>query len=160
MVTKVLALGSFKTGCKGWDWWNVNSTCSYNNFSLHKPKYSEIYYLTAKQFPYAAVDYDLSSLDLWNGLQVQELFVFLLLWCPIKMRVFHQNECCLACPHPPSSYGGRREQEGSSHFDEKTLILIGHYGTISMMQPLNILQWCHFAARNQASEMRKNFGHT
>ena len=45
------------------------------------------------------------------------------------MRVFHQSERCLHCPHPPSSYGGRREQEGSSHFDEKTLILIGHYGT-------------------------------
>ena len=39
-----------------------------------------------------------------------------------------KNESCLACPHPPSSYGGRREQEDSSHFDEKTLILIGHYG--------------------------------
>ena len=33
------------------------------------------------------------------------------------MRVLHQNESCFACPHPPSSYGGRREQEGSSHFD-------------------------------------------
>ena len=45
------------------------------------------------------------------------------------MRVFHQNKSCLACPHPPLSYGGKREQEGSSHFDKKTLILIGHYGT-------------------------------
>ena len=33
-----------------------------------------------------------------------------LLWCPIKMRVFHQNESCLSCLHPPSSYEGRREQ--------------------------------------------------
>ena len=39
-----------------------------------------------------------------------------LLWCPIKVRVFHQNESCLSCPHPPLSYEGRR---GSSHFDEK-----------------------------------------
>ena len=45
------------------------------------------------------------------------------------MRVFHQNESCLACPHPPSSYEGWREQAGSSHFDGKTLILIGHYGS-------------------------------
>ena len=35
----------------------------------------------------------------------------------IKMRVFHQNESRLACPHPPLSYEGRREQKGSSHFD-------------------------------------------
>ena len=35
------------------------------------------------------------------------------------MRVFHQNESCLACPHPPSSYEGGRDQVGSSHFDEK-----------------------------------------
>ena len=33
------------------------------------------------------------------------------------MRVFHQNESYLACPHPPSSYEGGREQVGSSHFD-------------------------------------------
>ena len=26
------------------------------------------------------------------------------------MRVFHQNESCLYCLHPPSSYDGRREQ--------------------------------------------------
>ena len=26
------------------------------------------------------------------------------------MRGFHQNESCLACPHPPSSYEGGREQ--------------------------------------------------
>ena len=32
------------------------------------------------------------------------------LWCPIKMRVFHQNESCLSCLHPPSCYEGRREQ--------------------------------------------------
>ena len=30
--------------------------------------------------------------------------------CPIKLRVFHQNESCLAWPHPPSSYEGRRVQ--------------------------------------------------
>ena len=42
-----------------------------------------------------------------------------LLWCPIKVRVFHRNESCLSCPHPPLSYEGRREQKGSSHFDEK-----------------------------------------
>ena len=35
------------------------------------------------------------------------------------MRVFHQNESCLACHHPLSSYEGGREKEGSSHFDEK-----------------------------------------
>ena len=40
-----------------------------------------------------------------------------ILWCPIKMRVFHQNESFLPWPHPPSSYVGRREQVGSSHFD-------------------------------------------
>ena len=32
------------------------------------------------------------------------------LWCPIKMRVFHQNESCLSCLRPLSSYEGRREQ--------------------------------------------------
>ena len=32
-----------------------------------------------------------------------------ILWCPIKMRVFHQNESRLSCLHPPSSYEGRRE---------------------------------------------------
>ena len=31
-----------------------------------------------------------------------------LLWCPIKIRVFHQNESCLSCLHPPLSYEGRR----------------------------------------------------
>ena len=40
----------------------------------------------------------------------------------------YQNESCLACPHPPSRYEGGREQVGSSHFDKKILILIGHYG--------------------------------
>ena len=39
------------------------------------------------------------------------------------MRVFHQNESCLACPHPPSSYEGGREQAGSYHFDEKLSFL-------------------------------------
>ena len=33
---------------------------------------------------------------------------------------FHQNESCLACPHPPSSYEGGREQVDSSHFDENS----------------------------------------
>ena len=51
---------------------------------------------------------------------VLECLIYLLikcvLWCPIKVRVFHQNESCLSCPHPPLSYEGRR---GSSHFDEK-----------------------------------------
>ena len=37
-------------------------------------------------------------------------FVKNLLRCPIKMRVFHQNESCLSCFHPPASYEGRREQ--------------------------------------------------
>ena len=39
-----------------------------------------------------------------------------LLWCPIKMRVF--QESCLCCPHSPLSYKGKREQKGSSQFDE------------------------------------------
>ena len=51
-----------------------------------------------------------------------------LLWCPIKMRVFHQNESCLPCPHPPSSYGGRMGARRQLSFLGKTLILIGHYG--------------------------------
>ena len=51
-----------------------------------------------------------------------------LLWYPIKVRVFHQNERCLSCPHPPLSYEGRREQEGSSHLNAKPLTLIEHYG--------------------------------
>ena len=55
------------------------------------------------------------------------------------MKVFHHNESCLACPHPPSSYGGKREQEGSSHFDKKTLILIGHYGIASLIRHAVIL---------------------
>jgi len=46
--------------------------------------------------------------------------------------VSYQNESfsskCLACPHPPSSYEGGRDQVGSSHFWWKALILIGHYG--------------------------------
>ena len=42
----------------------------------------------------------------------------IVMWRPIEMRVFHQNESCLSCPHPPLSYEGRREQEGSPHFDE------------------------------------------
>ena len=33
-----------------------------------------------------------------------------ILWCLIKMRVFHQNEISLTCPHPPMSYGGRKER--------------------------------------------------
>ena len=37
---------------------------------------------------------------------------------PVKMRVFHQNESCLTCPHPPLSYEGGREQVSSSYFDE------------------------------------------
>ena len=49
------------------------------------------------------------------------------------MIVFHQNENCLAYPHPPSSYEGGREQVGSSHFDGKTLILIGHYGSYKLV---------------------------
>ena len=47
-----------------------------------------------------------------------------LLWCPIKVRVFHQNESWLSCPHPPLSYEGRRESKKAaliltknSHFD-------------------------------------------
>ena len=27
-----------------------------------------------------------------------------------NIKTFHQNESCLSCPHPPSSYEGRREQ--------------------------------------------------
>ena len=45
-------------------------------------------------------------------------FIYVL-WCPIKVRVFHQNESYLSCPHPPLSYEGRREHKASSHFDEK-----------------------------------------
>ena len=32
--------------------------------------------------------------------------------------VSYQNDSCLSSPKPPSSYDGRREQEGCSHFDE------------------------------------------
>ena len=46
------------------------------------------------------------------------------------MRVFHQNESCLSCLHPPSSYEGRREQGRQLSFWWKTLNLIGHYGTL------------------------------
>ena len=31
--------------------------------------------------------------------------------------VSYQNESCLACPHPPLSYEGGREQISNSHFD-------------------------------------------
>ena len=51
---------------------NLNPISSYINFSQHKPEYSEIYYLIAAQFPYAAVDYYLLSLDLSNGLLKQD----------------------------------------------------------------------------------------
>ena len=37
-------------------------------------------------------------------------FGHLLWWCHLKLRDFHQNESCLAWPHPPSSYKARREQ--------------------------------------------------
>ena len=57
-------------------------------------------------------------LKMGNGLKWIEV-LRQLLWRPIKMRVSHQNESCLSCPHPPSSYEGGREQVGSSHFDEK-----------------------------------------
>ena len=39
-----------------------------------------------------------------------------LVLCPIKVRVFHQNESCLSCPHPPLSYEGRREQNRQLSF--------------------------------------------
>ena len=53
-----------------------------------------------------------------NGIKIQTLLLensifkrgYDLLQCPIKTRVFHQDESCLACPHPPSSYEGGREQ--------------------------------------------------
>ena len=51
--------------------------------------------------------------------------VCVILWCPIKMRVFHQIESCLSCLHPPLSYEARREQGRQLSFDEK-LNLIGH----------------------------------
>ena len=46
--------------------------------------------------------------------------------------VSYQNESCLACPHPPSSYGGRREQEGSSHFDKNS-----HFDRTLRYNPFN-----------------------
>ena len=51
--------------------------------------------------------------------QAQFSRAYKLLWRPVKVRVFHQNESCLARPHPPLSYEGRREKKGSSHIDEK-----------------------------------------
>ena len=51
-----------------------------------------------------------------------------ILWCPIKMRVFLQNESCLSCLHPPPSYEGRQLS-----FWWKTLNLIGHYGSQRLM---------------------------
>ena len=67
------------------------------------------------------MSFSLKCLSQQNALLefVKPFYGIRILWCPIKMRVFHQNESCLACPHPPSSYGGRREQGDSSHFDEK-----------------------------------------
>ena len=53
--------------------------------------------------------------------------------------VSYQNESCLACTHPPPSYEGRGEQEGSSHFDEK-LILFGHYGRLFLNETLSFEQ--------------------
>ena len=44
---------------------------------------------------------------------------------------FYQNESCLSCLHPPSSYGGRREQGRQLSIWWKTLILIlGSYGIL------------------------------
>ena len=42
--------------------------------------------------------------------QLHQTYSLIILWCPINMRVFHQNEICLYCLHPPLSYEGRREQ--------------------------------------------------
>ena len=57
------------------------------------------------------------------------IILSIVLWCPIKVRVCHQNESCLSCPHPPLSYEGRREPKmaalilmTNSQFDR------GHYG--------------------------------
>ena len=52
----------------------------------------------------------------------------------VKMRVFHQNESCLSCLNPPSSYEGRREQERQLSFWWKTLNLIGHYGNLRKLK--------------------------
>ena len=65
-----------------------------------------------------------------------------LLWCPIKMRVFHQNESCLSCLHPPSSYEGRREQGRQLSFWWKTLNLIGHYGIEFIFEGISKKESC------------------
>ena len=56
----------------------------------------------------------------WIKLDQEIIFPLRIPQCPIKMRVFHQNESCLACPHPSLSYEEGREQVGSSHFDENS----------------------------------------
>ena len=74
-------------------------------------------------------------------------FSVIIQWCPIKMRVFHQNESCLSCLHPPSSCEGRREQGRQLSFWWKTLNLIGHYGIVS----LGFILW---KLQNKALEIR------
>ena len=64
----------------------------------------------------------------------KELLLLILLqqWCPIKVRDFYQNESRPSCPHPPSSYEGRREQGRQLSSWWKSLTLIGHYSTLTI----------------------------
>ena len=62
-----------------------------------------------------------------------------LLWCQVKLKVSHQIESCLWCPHPPMKEG--ESKEGSTRFDETlsigldTHLVIRHSSSPSIQIP-------------------------
>ena len=52
-------------------------------------------------------------------------------WCPIKMRVLHQNKAVFLAPILPRVMKEGESKKAIAHFDKtvNTLIMIGHYGT-------------------------------
>ena len=61
----------------------------------------------------------MSSWDYFSTPLLLKYLIVFMLSCPIKVRVFHQNRSCLSYPYPIFGYEERREQKGSSHFDDK-----------------------------------------
>ena len=65
-------------------------------------------------------------------------------------------ESYLVCPHPPSSYEGRREQGRKLSFWWKTLNLIGHYGNTFINWALHWAAWKSIHVRDSNEWIKKD----
>ena len=74
--------------------------------------------------------------------QLRYHLLLVVLWCPIKVRVFHQMSAAFLAPILPWDMKGGESKKRQLSFWWQTLILIGHYGRKHPCRISNVANEC------------------